>query len=154
MNPTPTLVQGDSQGGGFSVQSLLSIPEDGASAIKGGGLIGISDLFENLAIPNWATAHITSPILQTHDMSGGNSGTNTSNYNNALELLTPQESNGGTISGDIYDRLVTLASTPRTKVNVNNKSIHNKQSASVDGSKKNIHTHTNTKNKKNCKKSC
>jgi len=85
--------------GGFSVNSIML--KNGISPIitmnsqMGGNINQVSDLFNDLVVPNWL-------LSQPYKFSGG------SNYDNGKELIE----GGDGIEDDLHNKLLELASTP------------------------------------------
>lgn len=124
------------QSGGFSVPSIFM--KSGMSPIvtmntnngQNGGSGQVSDLFQNLAVPNWAT---------TYSMKGGEYKEQDNKKHNK------EEDSDSDIDDDLHDKLLDLVKEHENKVNKVKKNNKSKRTGNKD--KKNI-TKKNKKPKK------
>jgi hypothetical protein len=127
------------QSGGFSVSSILM--KSGMSPIvtmnvntgQNGGSNQVSDLFQNLAVPNWATMY---------NMKGGE-------YKEQENKNHVKDDSDSDIDDDLHDKLLDLVKEHENKVNKNNKSKKiNKREKKNTTRRKNIKKKKEELNKK------
>ena len=106
------------QSGGFSVSSILM--KSGISPImtmntntigQSGGSNKVSDLFQNLAVPNWAT---------TYNMQGGE-------YKEAEKKKHNNEDSDSDIDDDLHEKLLDLVKEHDNKIKKKNKRLTKKK---------------------------
>ena len=130
----------DIQSGGFSVSSIMmkagmspimTMNNNTDNIIQNGGTNKVSDLFQNLAVPNWATMY---------NIKGGQ-------YKEEDKKHNKEDSdNDSDIDDDLHDKLLELVKEHENKVNNNSKKNNKtKRKNKID---KNKITKRNKKNDK------
>jgi len=118
---TYTNDKGETYGGGFNVNVVLMkkgfspmITLNTSNTHNNGNIQKVSDLFENLAIPNWAIAYKNLENFQEtigKNYYGGS-------YNNEEEE-DDEQNGGGVIDNDLYNKLLGLVTVDTNGNNIN-----------------------------------